>query len=988
MKRYPSAQLLKWFRHLGLALTTVFLTIMLGQCRAVLGQFLNPAIATNTFKINIPGASTGSPQKASPSAQVNGFEHLLQIGQTHYATGQFVEAVNIWSMAKEHLSQKASLSQAVVLGNLALGYRQLGEWEKAQMAIDEGALFLDSSNSLNSEGLRIYGQLLNAQGSLFFAQGDADNALKAWEQAAQMYTQASHPAGVIKSLINQTQALRSLGFFRDSQTRLLQAQQILVGLEDLPLKSALMRSVGETQRLIGDLKASQTSLNKSLEIAKGLPDPKELAITQLSLGTTLQTLAHQTELLVSRTNKTASQSSVNEFYQQAEENYSAIADTAPPLIQVQAQISHLEIAIHRQAWATATSLKASLLPQIKALAPGRTQTFVHMRLARLLSDQCDSVCSTALHQTPQQIYNLLSKAHKQAIQLQDPIAESYALGYLGHLYETEGRYSDALQFTEAALDKATYQPSLIYQWEWQLGRIDNQLHRSQESILWHYGRAFQYVQEVRQDLRYVGPEVQFYFRDRIEPLYREYLSLLLPKEDSNIQGDPAQLIQAQTVIDDLRVAELESFLACGLLEPNDNIPRTTIQTIANKDKAAIIYPIILPDGPRGDRLEVLIQTPDSQAKAPVLRRYSPEIVSTAPRPNVHTVEETLQRFYQAIEHPGTTFFRYGRAGINLSPREAGNSNQLIPLATEIYDWLIRPAEKAGWLDESIETLIFVMDGAFRQVPMAALYDQDTQTFLIEKYAIATTFGNLEIPKAPPEKSFRVLAAGLSYPSVLPLAKPENNGSTEKNNLSEILFSRLIYVEQELNAIKEIIQDTDVFLNLDFKKQAFQAQMASSLYNVVHLATHGIFGFTRNETFLLVPADNVSSQSSQGLNASASETIEVEKIDLNDFDSFLRPRKPTPLELLVLSACQTATGDNREVLGIAGLAIQSGARSTLASLWNIDDASTSTLMEEFYRTLLSPEFSKAKALQKAQVKLIREGQKPTVWAPYILVGDWR
>ncbi|NEP55411.1 MAG: CHAT domain-containing protein, partial [Moorea sp. SIO3C2] len=332
----------------------------------------------------------------------------------------------------------------------------------------------------------------------------------------------------------------------------------------------------------------------------------------------------------------------------------------------------------------------------------------------------------------------------------------------------------------------------------------------------------------------------------------------------------------------------------------------------------------------------------------------------------------LDQFYQAMVSPHARFVRSNNAWIEVIPTERTINRQFKPLAITLYDWLIRPAEETGWLNESVDTLVFVMDGAFRRIPMAALYDQDSQQFLIEKYAIATTFGNLEIPQAPPSKQLNVLAAGLSQASVLSILGADNQSST-------IRFNQLPHVETELDGLQATVQGSDVFLNAKFQKDTFQTQMASAAYNVVHLATHGIFGFTREDTFLIVPTAAKPDQNN-------SDPIPVETIDLNDFDSFLRPRKATPLELLVLSACQTATGDNREVLGIAGLAVQSGARSTLASLWNIEDASTAQLMADFYRAV--PTMSKAKALQQAQVELIRQNRQPTVWAPYILVGDWR
>ena len=100
------------------------------------------------------------------------------------------------------------------------------------------------------------------------------------------------------------------------------------------------------------------------------------------------------------------------------------------------------------------------------------------------------------------------------------------------------------------------------------------------------------------------------------------------------------------------------------------------------------------------------------------------------------------------------------------------------------------------------------------------------------------------------------------------------------------------------------------------------------------------------------------------------------------------RVPPPIELLVLSACETASGDRRAALGLAGFAVRSGARSTLASLWQVDDRSTSILMSEFYRHLtLDSKITKAEALRRAQLFVLQEKKHPFYWAPYVLVGNW-
>jgi CHAT domain-containing protein len=95
--------------------------------------------------------------------------------------------------------------------------------------------------------------------------------------------------------------------------------------------------------------------------------------------------------------------------------------------------------------------------------------------------------------------------------------------------------------------------------------------------------------------------------------------------------------------------------------------------------------------------------------------------------------------------------------------------------------------------------------------------------------------------------------------------------------------------------------------------------------------------------------------------------------------------------MVLSACQTAEGDDRATLGLAGMAIKSGARSTLATLWSVNDDSTVQLINHFYHTLGKTEASitRAEALRQAQISLIQDEQysHPFYWAPFVLIGNW-
>ena len=169
------------------------------------------------------------------------------------------------------------------------------------------------------------------------------------------------------------------------------------------------------------------------------------------------------------------------------------------------------------------------------------------------------------------------------------------------------------------------------------------------------------------------------------------------------------------------------------------------------------------------------------------------------------------------------------------------------------------------------------------------------------------------------------------------------------------------------------------LNQEFTPENLQRKLTESDYPVVHLATHGQFGSTSDRTFIL-----------------SGNTMESDRlINVNQLDNLLRVRTLRnfqPIELLVLSACNTAQGDNQAVLGLAGVAVRAGARSTLATLWGANDNATAELMGYFYQNLANnSEISKAKALKDAQLTLIQTPDSqyyhPYYWAPFVLVGNW-
>jgi CHAT domain-containing protein len=242
--------------------------------------------------------------------------------------------------------------------------------------------------------------------------------------------------------------------------------------------------------------------------------------------------------------------------------------------------------------------------------------------------------------------------------------------------------------------------------------------------------------------------------------------------------------------------------------------------------------------------------------------------------------------------------------------------------------------------------------------MAALHDGND--FLIAKYAVAVSPGlSLSLggndPAAVSRSARRVLASGLSE-------------ATQG-------FAPLPNVERELESIQQLYGATKL-INQDFKVPTFSRELAPTAapadeYSIVHIASHGVFAADVADTFV-VTYDG--------------------KLDLTSLERLLRGNS---IDLLTLSACQTSAGDDqaaleRASLGLGGLAVKAGARSAIASLWFANDQATGQLITAFYTELRDhPEAGKAKALQQAQLSLIRgeDFSHPIYWAPFLMIGDW-
>lgn len=268
-------------------------------------------------------------------------------------------------------------------------------------------------------------------------------------------------------------------------------------------------------------------------------------------------------------------------------------------------------------------------------------------------------------------------------------------------------------------------------------------------------------------------------------------------------------------------------------------------------------------------------------------------------------------------------------------------------AKRLHSLLITPIEKP-LARQKIETLLISPDSVFCMIPFGALHNG--KQYVIERYGMGTLPGMTLIPPVhfSPGKS-DVLLAGLAR-------------TTGDKNVLPFVF-------EELNEIKTITNG-DIIRDREFTLENLTRAFQQTEYSVLHMATHGFFGGSPGRTYL--------------------QTYDS-RLTMNRLNGLLRLGRfrKQPVELLTLSACQTALGDERAALGLGGIALKAGAKSAVATLWFIDDQAATKVMTEFYRQLYLGNASKAQALQHAQIKLIqsREYRHPAFWAPFLLIGNW-
>ncbi|MCK5830364.1 MAG: CHAT domain-containing protein [Methylococcales bacterium] len=548
----------------------------------------------------------------------------------------------------------------------------------------------------------------------------------------------------------------------------------------------------------------------------------------------------------------------------------------------------------------------------------------------------------------------LAQQSLQAV-LAQPVSsrfKSQALGYQADLYLQQLRIDDALKLTEQA-QLSDSSLDLQLEWSWKRARLLLKKGRYLKSLS-AYRNAVQLLQQSRVDFPVMYTNGESSFNQTFSPLYTEYIELLLQQtEQADTQQQQQLLTEVLQIWEQLKAVELQDYFK------NTCTVKQQLQSNIIEADTAVLYPITL-----SNRMVLVVQFSDQ------IKAYS---IDQSPA-QIKTIVKSLN---DAI-YMGDSIVKHSQV---------------------LHQWLIAPV-KVDLEQHKIKTLVYLPDGALRKIPFALLYDG--QQYLTEQYALVTVPGlSLLAAQSKSTNKSDILLAGMSEPggvveelfekgiNIFEESTEDLRGLTEKLPLRKLkirqgserkITNRNLQIEQlkkdlalpgvskELKILSELSQ-VNVMENNNFLLGKFIKSVHRG-HSMVHIASHGYFSGDPEKSFIMTHDHLLNMKQ-------LSELFQNEAVNNQ------------PVELVTLSACQTAEGDDRSPLGLSGVVVQTGVKSAIGTLWPVADEAAQQFFSDFYKYYQQPGTTKAQAVQKAQLGLIKNKKlnHPFYWAPFVLVGEW-
>jgi len=944
-------------------------------------------------------------------AEVGEGEVLTYLGEVSLNVGRYSQALQYLQQALAiHQTANNRAGEGEALYNLGEVYNRLSSYDRALETLQQALAIRREVDDGFGEG-----RTLQNIGIVYRRIGQYDQALEFYQQALTLNRQTGDRIGEGRTLAGMGLTHDRLGQYELALDMLKQALTVRQAIGDRSGESGSLIGIGRIYNHLGEYDQALAFYQQALEITEALGDKPRQAGVLNNLAGVHGNLAHYSRAL--------------ELYQQAATAFKALGNKAGEA-RTLSNLGFIYSQLGEQSKALTFFQQALEIRRAIGDRQGEGATLHSMGLAY-----------DGLQQYPKAL-QVLQQGLEIRREIRDRAGEAASLSSLGLVYEHSGQNAQALEYHQQALEifqALDNQPGLgrtlnslgvVYH---RLGKKREALETIQHSLkilrqlgdkagerialgnigylleeqnrpalaITFYKQSVNTTEAIRKNLRAFSREQQQTYTDTVAGTYRRLADLLLKRD---------RVIEAQQVLDLLKLQELDDYL--NNVRGNDRSAEGLItlpqeQQILDDYNAVQAQSIHLSkELARLRKIPVSKRTQSQKQRLSELRKVqqtlrqdfndfirSPEVVALTQQLNQTTGGENLdlpnlkrlQRQLRQAEQSTVVLYPLvlaNRLELVLVTADAPPIRRSVAVNREVlnqtildlrstltdrsgkvskskmasetlYNWLIQPIE-ADLRQAKAKTILYAPDGQLRYVPLAALYDGSQ--WLVERFDINNITAATLTDLAPqPPNDLRVLAAAFTQ------------GSYEfEVGTRQFAFAGLLFARPEVENIATKIPTTTKFLDDDFSEDEIVPQMND--HNVVHFATHAAF----------VPGNPINSFILFG-NGGRATLDEIETWDLTDVD------------LIVLSACQTAVGgwlDNgEEILGLGYQMQQAGALATVATLWIVDDEGTKLLMDAFYNAIQQRTLSKSEALRQAQLSLINgKHEHPYYWAPFILIGN--
>ncbi len=951
--------------------TVIFLTVAVLAATSPL-LFLELPILRNKVQVL---AQTKEDRKAEAEA-LN-----AQGGQQFYRS-QYREALESWEQALSIYQEIGDQQgEAKAYGNLSAAYLSLGDYEKAIFYLEKQLTIANQINDSQGQG-DAYGNL----GIVYRRRGDYEKAIYYLEKQLAIATQSNDKQKVANIYGNLGLVYYNLGNYEKAilfqEKSLAIKEEIVKFAEGDSLRVARQgeansyNNLGLIYEKLTEYEKAISYYEKSLAIKQEIGDRNGESSSYYNIGSIYENLGDYNKAIVYYKQSLAINIETDDRNGEAH-SYLGLGSVYRILGEYETAISYYE-----------KTLKIAI-----EIGDRKRQADAYHNLANVYHNLGNDEKAISYYEQSLAMYQ----------EMGDIQGEASSYHNLGNFYDQLGEYKTAISYYEKSLTMATKIGDREVQGI-SLSNIGFLLEKQNkpEAAIIFFKQSVNIREGIRRDIQGLSTELQQSYTNTIANTYRRLADLLLSQD---------RILEAQQVLELLKIQEVQEFTQnsnlrshmsdvillpqekiiiekynslvafsqkieqceeseCTILE--DELYQLTDEYNQALDQlvTAIRQRKYLDDGifdPRDfydEKTEDIIKASDNYNQKPGTMVVYPLVLDDKLRLLIAVKGQIVS--HKEIANVTRTELNNTVLELrNLLDNPNSDITQLQTKSKQLYNWLIKPLEtdlNAG----NIQHLVFALDRATRYIPMQVLYDGDS--YLIEKYTVTNIINaeSTDTRDRLPNNSddIKIVAGGGSkLPGHDPLphveeeidiiVKEENNPNDQQG-----IYNGISLINEKFN-FKNLINE------LKGK-------------NILHIATHGIFKPGNFKQSYLV--------------------LHKDRLDIRKLKNAERNFKD--IHLAVLSACETALGDQvindpnqEEGIEINSLSyhfLEGGVESVMASLWKVDDKSTSQLMQQFYEKLSQSNqtLTKAEALKQVQLSFLNHSdlKHPHYWSPFILIGN--